>query len=154
MGTNVTFNWKKKDYENIDLVKSFIDSFIKKIVDSSGEENFEFIVAQSDRLIDFSILTLSEKKIKDFNHDDLFKRWESLELSNPGIDRSRIYIDPKTNIELEVFIMQEDQIFHIYTHTHFNKPEEDSQNKLAELEKEAKELGTTFKGVIDFFKNG
>ena len=65
MESNITYNWKKKDYEDIDLVKSFINTFIKEIIESSGEGSFEFIVAQSDRLIDFSILTIIEKKIKD-----------------------------------------------------------------------------------------
>ena len=150
----VTYNWKKKDYEDIDLVKSFINTFIKEITDSSGEDSFEFVVAQSDRLIDFSILTIIEKKIKDFEHDKLFKRWETLELTNPGIDRSRSYVDPETKIELEVFIMKEDQIFHIYTHTHFNKPIEDTEKKISDLGKEGKALGSTFKSVINFFKNG
>ena len=154
MEPNVTYNWKKKDYEDIDLVKSFINTFIKEITDSSGEDSFEFVVAQSDRLIDFSILTIIEKKIKDFEHDKLFKRWETLELTNPGIDRSRSYVDPETKIELEVFIIKEDQIFHIYTHTHFNKPIEDTEKKISDLGKEGKALGSTFKSVINFFKNG
>ncbi|MDC0255443.1 hypothetical protein OAK75_11125 [Bacteriovoracales bacterium] len=154
MEPNVTYNWKKKDYEHIDLVKSFINAFIKEISDSSGENSFEFIVAQSDRLVDFSILTIIEKKIKDFEHDKLFKRWETLELTNPGIDRSRSYVDPETKIELEVFIMKEDQIFHIYTHSHFNKPIENTEKKIFDLGKEGKALGSTFKNVINFFKNG
>ena len=154
MESNITYNWKKKDYADIDLVKSFINTFIKEITDSSGEDSFEFIVAQSDRLIDFSILTIIEKKIKDFEHDKLFKRWETLVPTNPGIDRSRSYVDPETKIELEVFIMKEDQIFHIYTHTHFNKPIEDTEKKISDLGKEGRALGSTFKNVISFFKNG
>ena len=154
MESNITYNWKKKDYADIDLVKSFINTFIKEITDSSGEDSFEFVVAQSDRLIDFSILTIIEKKIKDFEHDKLFKRWETLVPTNPGIDRSRSYVDPETKIELEVFIMKEDQIFHIYTHTHFNKPIEDTEKKISDLGKEGRALGSTFKNVISFFKNG
>ncbi len=154
MEPNVTYNWKKKDYGDIDLVKSFINNFIKETIEASGEDSFEFIVAQSDRLIDFSILTIIEKKIKDFEDDKLFKRWETLVLTNPGIDRSRSYVDPETKIELEVFIMKEDQIFHIYTHTHFNKPIEDTERKISDLGKEGKALGNAFKGVINFLKNG
>ena len=87
---------------------------------------------------DFDILTICKKRIENFGHDLIFKKWDQLEVIYPGIDRPRNYVDKETGIELEMFILQKfrDFIFHIYTHTHFFEPAEEPKKEVAKLRRQ------------------
>ena len=61
MNTEVMYTWKNKDYKEKTIVKDLVNSFIKGLDSHQSQETFEIQIAQSDRLIDFSILTTVEK---------------------------------------------------------------------------------------------
>ena len=110
---------------------------------------------QSDRLENFSILTICEKRIENFGHDLIFKKWDQLDVIYPGIDRPRNYVDKETGIELEIFILQEEFriLFFTFTLTLTFSSQRKSLKKLAKLRGKASKLGTAYKNMDKFLGN-
>ena len=58
----------------------------------------------------------------------------------------------KTKKEIEIFHLQDDEKISIFTYIHFYKPQEDTENKIYNLEIEGKSVGESFTRVLDFLK--
>ena len=93
MNTEVMYTWKNKDYKEKNIVKDLVNSFIKGLGSHQSQETFEIQIAQSDRLIDFSILTTVEKKLDLIGGDKAIANWKTLELTHPGLETSRLFVD-------------------------------------------------------------
>lgn len=152
MSLEVSYAWKERDDQDAKLVKSFVDSVIKGMGKVVNSEEFELKVAQSDRLIDFSILVMTVKSVEEMGGDKMFKNWKTLAQAHEDIEMSRLFHDPETKKDLEVFHLEDEKKLSIFTYIHFYKPQEDSEDKIHNLEHEGKSVGDSFKRVMEFLK--
>ena len=152
MSLEISYAWKEEDSKDAALVKAFVDSVIKGLEKVVNPDEFELKIAQSDRLIDFSILVMLVKSVEEMGGETLFDNWKTLSLAHEDIEMSRLFQDPETKKEIEIFHLQEDKKISIFTYIHFYKPQEDTENKIYNLEIEGKSVGESFTRVLDFLK--
>ena len=152
MSLEISYAWKERDDENAKLVKSFVDSVIKGMEKVVNSEEFELKVAQSDRLIDFSILVMTVKSVEEMGGDSIFNNWKTLKQTHEDIEMSRLFHDPETKKDLEIFHLEDEKKLSIFTYIHFYKPQEDTENKIYNLENEGKSVGDSFLRVMEFLK--
>tara|TARA_Y100001970_G_C13936748_1_gene701084 strand:- start:129 stop:656 length:528 start_codon:yes stop_codon:yes gene_type:complete len=149
MSSKITFIWKEENSEDSDLVKSFVHAVSKGIELTISDEDIKIEVAQSDRLIDFSILVMIEKRLDELKGEATLKKWNTLEPAHEGVDNSKIFLDPDNQVKLEMFYDEKEKDLSIFSYLHFYKPTEDSESKRIKLEVEGKALGEALsKGMI------
>ena len=153
MSSKITFMWKEENSEDSDLVKSFVDAVSKGIECTITDEDIKIEVAQSDRLIDFSILVMIEKKLDELKGEATLEKWKTLEPAHEGVDNSKIFSEPNNKLKLEMFYDKEGEDLSIFSYLHFYKPTEDSENKRMQLEIEGKALGEVFSKGLAFLRN-
>ena len=152
MNTEVMYSWKEKDYKDKDPVKDIVTTFIKGLDSINNAETFQIQIAQSDRLIDFSILVTVEKKLESLGGNRSLENWRTLELTHPELETSRLFIDKKTGTEIEIFHLPNQLNYSIFTYVHFKEPTLET-NKIKEtLEQTGKEVSQSFINVLDFLK--
>ena len=152
MNTEVMYTWKDKEYKDKDPVKDIVTTFIKGLGSINNSETFQIQIAQSDRLIDFSILATVEKKLVSLGGDKSLEKWRTLELTHPGLETSRLFIDKKTGTEVEIFHLPNLLNYSIFTYVHFKEPTLET-NKIKEtLEQTGKEVSQSIINVINFLK--
>ena len=153
MNTEVMYTWKEKDYEAKDTVKDIVNAFIKGLSSPDNSEVFQVQIAQSDRLIDFSILINIEKSLDSLGKESSLEKWRTLELTHPGLETSRLFIDKKTDTEIEVFHLPNQTNYSIFTYVHFKEPTVET-NKIKEvLETKGKEVSQAFKNTLNYLKS-
>ena len=152
MSSKITFMWKEENSQDSDLVKSFVDAVSKGIEYSITDEDIKIEVAQSDRLIDFSILVMIEKKLDELKGELTLNKWKTLEPAHEGVDNSKIFSEPGNTIKLEMFYDEEGRDLSIFSYLHFYRPTEDSESKRVQLEVEGKALGKVFLKGLAFLR--
>ena len=150
MSSKITFIWKEENSEDSDLVKSFVDAVSKGIEITFSDDDIKIEVAQSDRLIDFSILVMIEKKLDDLKGESTLKNWKTLDPAHEGVDNSRIFLEANTQVKLEMFYDEKGKDMSIFSYLHFYRPTEDSESKRVKLEVEGKALGEAFTKGLAF----
>ena len=152
MNTEVMYTWKEKDYKDKEVVKRIVNTFVSALDSNSFNEKFQVQIAQSDRLIDFSILISIEKSLVSLGEEQAMKKWKTLELTHPGLENSRLFIDKKTQTEIEIFHLPNQLNYSIFTYVHFKEPNIETNKKLDLLEQNGKEVSQSFINVLDFLK--
>ena len=153
MNTEVMYTWKEKDYEAKDTVKDIVNVFIKGLGSFDNSETFQIQIAQSDRLIDFGILINIEKSLDSLGRENSLEKWRTLELTHPGLETSRLFIDKKTETEIEIFHLPNQINYSVFTYVHFKEPTVET-NKIKEvLEKKGKEVSQAFKNALNYLKS-
>ena len=152
MNTEVMYTWKEKDYKDKDTVKEIVNSYIKGLSKDQINETLQIQIAQSDRLIDFSILTTIEKKLDELGGEKSIKKWKTLELTHSELETSRLFEDKKTDAEIEIFYLPNQINFSIFTYIHFKEPAVETDKKIEALEKRGEELSKSFNEVLQFLK--
>ena len=150
MSSKITFMWKEENSEDSELVKSFVDAVSKGLEHNITNEDIKIEVAQSDRLIDFSILVMIEKKLNELKGEETLEKWKTLEPAHEGVDNSKIFLDPNTQVKLEMFYDEKGKDLSIFSYLHFYRPTEDSESKRIKLEVEGKALGETLLKGLEF----
>ena len=153
MTSKVTFIWKEENSDDSILVESFIDAVSSGIEKSIPGEDNKIEVAQSDRLIDFSILVLLEKKLGELKGDSTLNKLEKLECAHEGVENSRIFLEPENEVKLELFYDEKGKDLSIFSYLHFYKPTEDSNKKREILKVEAEKVGKAFLKGLSFLKD-
>ena len=146
------YTWKEKDYADKEVVKKIVNTFVNALDSNSFNEKFQVQIAQSDRLIDFSILISIEKSLVSLGEEQAMKNWKTLELTHPGLENSRLFIDKKTQTEIEIFHLPNQLNYSIFTYVHFKEPNIETNKKLDLLEQNGKEVSQSFINVLDFLK--
>ena len=147
------YTWKDKDYKEKGMVKNLVNFFIKGLNSNQSPETFEIQIAQSDRLIDFSILITVEKKLELLGGDKSITKWKTLDLTHPGLETSRLFVDPKSETEIEIFHLPQQLNFSIFTYVHFKEPTVETNEKEDSLQKQGEEVGESFSKVLQFLKS-
>ena len=153
MNTEVMYTWKEKEYKDKDPVKDIVNTFIKGLGSTGTQETFQVQIAQSDRLIDFSILITIEKNVEAMGGESSLKKWKTLDLTHPDLETSRLYTDKKTETEIEVFYLPNQVNYSIFTYVHFKEPTIETDKIKESLEQKGKEVSQSFTDVINFIKS-
>ena len=153
MNPEVMYTWKEKNYKDKKTVKDIVNRFVEGLGSNNINENFQVQIAQSDRLIDFSILISIDKNLDSLGREKALAKWRELELTHPGLENSRLFIDKKTQTEVEIFHLPNQLNFSIFTYVHFKDPTIETNKTLDILEQKGKEVCQSFINVLQFLKS-
>ena len=153
MNTEVMYTWKEKEYKDKDSVKDIVNTFIKGLGSTNTQETFQVQIAQSDRLIDFSILITVEKNVEAMGEEKSLTKWKTLDLTHPDLETSRLYTDKKTETEIEIFYLPNQVNYSIFTYVHFKDPTIETDKIKESLERKGKEISQSFTDVINFLRS-